>query len=87
MRAIIIPILVATLLVFGSCEKDYTDFVNSIKQLIEDPNKPFRHSAWERLAYITDTWGPRMWGSEVLEQVIREMLRQAKEEGFENIKL
>lgn len=25
-----------------------------------------KHSAWNRLAYLTDTYGPRMWGSTVL---------------------
>lgn len=87
MKSIIIPILIASLLVFGACEKDYTDFVNTLKNTILDPNKPYYHSAWERLAYITDTYGTRMWGSDALEQVIREMLRQARDEGFENIRL
>lgn len=31
------------------------------------------HSSWNRLAYLTDTYGPRMWGSEVLEMAIDEM--------------
>ena len=39
--------------------------------------EPFKHSAWNRLAYISDTYGPRMWGSVVLEQVILEMQKQA----------
>ena len=31
---------------------------------------PWKYSAYDRLAYITDTYGPRMWGSITLEQVI-----------------
>ena len=44
-------------------EKDYSDFVHKIKSIIEDKNSKFYHSAYERLAYISDTFGPRMWGS------------------------
>lgn len=77
MRSVIIPILVLALLGHALAEKNYTDFVLNLKSSINDPKQPFYHSAWERLAYITDTFGTRMWGSDSLEQVIREMLRQA----------
>jgi len=49
-------------------EKDYTDFVTSLASKIKQA--PWKHSAYDRLAYITDTYGPRMWGSMTLEQVI-----------------
>lgn len=45
-------------------EIDYTEFTNKIKDSITQA--PFKHSAWDRLAYITDSYGPRMWGSPVL---------------------
>ena len=44
---------------------------------IEDKNSNFYHSAYERLAYLSDTYGPRMWGSEALEQVIHEVFTMA----------
>lgn len=69
----------------ASAEKDYTDFVNNLKRQIQ--LSPFKHSAYDRLAYITDTYGPRMWGSMTLEQVIYEMASMAKKEGFENVRL
>jgi hypothetical protein len=47
-----------------SAEKDYTDFVKNLQQKIKE--SPFKGSAYDRLAYITDTYGPRMWGSTVL---------------------
>ncbi len=47
-----------------SAEKDYTDFVKHLQQKIQE--SPFKGSAYNRLAYITDTYGPRMWGSTVL---------------------
>lgn len=42
-------------------EKDYTDFVKDLAVKITQPN--YKHSAWNRLAELTDTYGPRMWGS------------------------
>ena len=47
-----------------SAEKDYTDFVKYLQQKIGQ--SPFKGSAYNRLAFITDTYGPRMWGSTVL---------------------
>lgn len=61
------PLIVALLIVLLSAakiEKDYSDFVKDLSQKIKQA--PFKHSAYERLAYITDTYGPRMWGSMTL---------------------
>lgn len=68
-----------------NAEKDYTDFVKTLQQKIKE--SPFKGSSYNRLAYITDTFGPRMWGSTVLEQAIHQMLNYAQEEQFENIRL
>jgi cytochrome c oxidase subunit IV len=59
-----LAILLLLVVVTMAAEKDYTEFVNTIKDNIA--KDPFKHSAWNRLAYITDTYGPRMWGSSVL---------------------
>jgi carboxypeptidase Q len=48
---------------------------------------PFKGSAYERLAYIVDTYGTRMWGSITLEQVIHEVSSMAQKEGFDNVHL
>ena len=56
------------LVLAAAAEKDYTDFVKDLSNKIKQ--SPFKHSAYDRLAYITDTYGPRMWGSMTLEQVI-----------------
>jgi hypothetical protein len=58
------------LLTIGLAEKDYTDLVKLLKTKIEDQKGIFWHSAFNRLAYISDTYGPRMWGSSTLETVI-----------------
>jgi|LakMenEpi03Aug12_release.lakeMendotaPanAssembly.Ray.scaffolds.fasta_scaffold4416519_1 hypothetical protein len=54
----------AILLIIGSYSQldDYTDVVNKLKTTIKD-DQNFTHSAYKRLAYISDTYGPRVWGS------------------------
>lgn len=59
-------ILVCLLLVLICAEKNYTDVVKQLKKSIEDPKDVFYHSAYNRLAFISDTYGPRVWGSSVL---------------------
>jgi len=51
-----------------AAEKDYTNFVKDLQSKIQQA--PYKGSSYERLAYITDTYGTRMWGSTTLEQVI-----------------
>jgi carboxypeptidase Q len=69
----------------AATEKDYTDFVNDLKSKIQ--KAPFKGSAYDRLAYITDTYGPRMWGSMALEQCIYDLASMASNLGFENVRL
>jgi len=45
-------------------DKNYTDLVLHFKDQISAP--AFKGAAYDRLAYITDTYGPRMWGSNSL---------------------
>jgi hypothetical protein len=63
-------VLVLLALSAVQAEKDYTDLVTHLKENIENKTGIFYHSAYQRLAYISDTFGPRMWGSPVLEMVI-----------------
>ncbi len=44
-----------------TAEKDYTNFVKDLQ--IKITQSPFKHVAYQKLAYISDTYGPRMWGS------------------------
>ena len=81
-------LFIATLILLSvvvKTEKDYTDLVKFMASKIQEPR--FKGSAYDRLAYITDTYGPRMWGSMVLEQVIHEIAGMASKVGFENIRL
>jgi carboxypeptidase Q len=43
------------------------------------------HAAWERLALWTDTFGPRLAGSEALERAIDWALDELRREGFSNV--
>lgn len=47
-------------------------------------NPDFSNQAYEKTAYIVDTYGPRLWGSEVLELAVRDMLTMLEKDGFEN---
>ena len=42
-------------------------------------------SAWSRIAYITDTFGPRLSGSQNLEDAIDEIVRMMKQDGFDTV--
>lgn len=62
-----LAILTLSLLVLsslGQAETDYTDTVKMLKDAMTEPD--FQHKAYERLAYISDTFGPRLWGSQAL---------------------
>ena len=80
--AVLLLVLTAVL-----AEKNYTDFVQHIKANIENQTGDFYHSAYKRLAFISDTYGPRLWGSQTLEIVILEMMSMAKKDGFDNVHL
>ena len=59
-------LLLLVLLTAANAEKDYTDLVKYLKSQIENKTSPFYHAAYNRLAYISDTYGPRLWGSQTL---------------------
>ena len=63
-----------------SAEKNYTDFVNDLK--VKMKTTEYKGASYDRLAYIVDTYGPRMWGGVALEQVIYEMASAANKIGF-----
>lgn len=66
MKYLLCLLAVSLILGTATCEKDYTDFVKNIESSIQNSSSVFYHSAYERLAYISDTYGPRMWGSKAL---------------------
>ena len=66
---------------------DYTEIVQKFVANMSDKTGPFYHAAYKRLAYISDTFGPRLWGSAALEKTIQEVYRMAVQENFDNVRL
>ncbi len=65
---------------------NYTLAVNRIKDALAN-NSEISHSALKRTAYLVDTYGPRLWGSETLELAIKWVRDELEREGFENVRL
>lgn len=64
----------------------YTLAVSKIVNAISN-NTDFKHKAYERTAFLVDTFGPRLWGSETLELAIEHLKKDLIAEGFENVRL
>ncbi|EAR91471.1 plasma glutamate carboxypeptidase (macronuclear) [Tetrahymena thermophila SB210] len=74
---------------FSDIRKKYSDIqrnqqiLKNLKDVVEDPASQFHHSAYRRLAYLVDTYGPRLWGSQSLELAIQDLANQIKEDGID----
>jgi carboxypeptidase Q len=69
-----------------SAEKNYTSLIQDLQSAINNSRLPYNHYAYNELAYVVDTFGPRLWGSSNLEYVIDHMHKLAISEGFDNIR-
>jgi len=67
-------------------EKDYTSIVQLINDKIKSDSN-FKSSAFNRVAYLVDTFGPRLWGSEALLDASNYLFSELIKENFENVKL
>ena len=47
----------------------------------------FKSASYNRVAYLVDTFGPRLWGSEQLKDATNFMKEELIKEGFENVRL
>lgn len=57
-------ITLLSLVVFGFTQpSDYTAVVNLLKASINDQAGKYYHAAYKNLGRISDTYGPRLWGS------------------------
>ena len=64
---IMIKTVLMVILVLGVlAEKDYSSAVLKLKESISNPQGNYYHKAFERLANFSDSFGPRLWGSEIL---------------------
>ena len=64
----------------------YSRVVKILNETLTNHNE-FKHHAWESTAYIVDTFGPRLLGSENLELALEYMRDLLNLEGFENVNL
>lgn len=55
---------------------------DSVKQ-----NKDLKWKAYENTAYISDTYGPRLWGHKPLELALNHIKRMMEKDGFDNVRL
>ena len=51
----------------------HAEAIKLIKDSVEDPSSEFHGSSFNRLAYLVDTYGPRLWGSQSLELAIQDL--------------
>jgi len=70
----------------GNKDKSYHEIVENIKSVVLNCPE-FKSSAYNRVAYLVDTFGPRLWGSEQLKDATIFIRDELTKEGFENIKL
>ena len=64
-------------------EDNYNYVLSTINSTVNS-NDSFKSASYDRLAYIVDSFGPRLWGSLNLEMAIDELYRIMLNEGFEN---
>lgn len=85
-RYILIFALISTYIVMAN--QDSIDFVNKYRPIAEKLIKLSNRdsSAWHRLAYMTDVFGPRLSGSENLEKSLDWMLSEMKKDNFVNVR-
>jgi len=80
----ILAIVVALLTFQSTAAQTITErYRDQVKQLIDASLAT--DSAWSRLAYITDTFGPRFSGSQNLEDSIDEIVRMMQKDGFDTV--
>lgn len=60
-----------------------TKYSSIVKRIIDEAMKD--SSSWERLAYMCDTFGPRLSGSENLEKALNWIFEEMKKDGLENV--
>lgn len=67
-------------------EKELGDIKDVLKQLNNtlDKDPYYKGKAWEKTAYIVDTYGPRLWGGKSLEAAVVDIQSMMKMDKFEN---
>ncbi|MFC2131725.1 M20/M25/M40 family metallo-hydrolase [Bacteroidota bacterium] len=64
--------------------KIFTEYIDIVKKIYKSANAD--STAWEQLAFMCDTYGPRLCGSEGNLQSLEFMYQQMKKDGLENVR-
>jgi carboxypeptidase Q len=65
---------------------DYSKVTKAVMDaLLHDPE--YKHHAYNEVAYVVDTFGPRLLGSQALEDALQHLYQLLTDEGFQNVKL
>jgi carboxypeptidase Q len=88
-----IYILLLGLLIFSNSQFSkrqkpdiYTRTVTKIRDTVANDTN-FKHQSYKRTAYLVDTFGPRLWGSQTLELALQWVRDELIKERFENVRL
>lgn len=81
--AVLASLFLAIVALPASSQSITERYRDQVKQLIDASLAT--DSAWSRLAYITDTFGPRFSGSQNLEDAIDEIVHMMKQDGFDTV--
>lgn len=81
-------LIVLSLITVFAMYSSTANYTSIVEQIVSSVNsKDFKHMAYQRTAYLVDTYGPRLWGSESLELAIDNVKNILESDGFENIRL
>ncbi|CAD8186171.1 unnamed protein product [Paramecium pentaurelia] len=59
--------------------------IQQIREQIKNPQSQYYHSAYNRLAYYVDTFGPRLWGSENMADAVDALYKDIEKMGFDRV--
>lgn len=81
--AVLLSLIIFTVVASVTAQSITERYRDQVRQLIDASLTT--DSAWSRLAYITDTFGPRFSGSQNLEDAIDEIVRMMQNDGFDTV--
>lgn len=67
-------------------EQNLQNNIDDVLKLLNETiskNPEYKEKAWNTAAYLSDTFGPRLWGSESLQYFTDEVINMMKNDGFE----
>ncbi len=82
-KALLVVVVVFSTIQSTAAQTISERYRDQVKQLIDASLAT--DSAWSRLAYITDTFGPRFSGSQNLEDAIDEIVNMMQKDGFDTV--